>query len=890
MGFRINNNLAALLARNNLNSHEKGITRSIERLSSGLKINRGSDDPSRLSISEKLSAQITGLNSAITGSQQSISILQTADGALSESNSILLRMRELSVQSQSASLTSDDRLELQKEIDELVSELDTIASSTQFNNRNILDGSASSRVSTSDASLKAYQTGKASSGKYSIQVNMSTVGQGEVQKSAIQTLKSNGQVAISTSTLGELTSMFDASGNEILANPLTLTLRANGKSSSISVSKDLTLDQFSAKAEAVITDSAANNGLDLAGSTFAFDRTSGQIIYESGLSGVAGELSLSSNQDFITGLGFSVTASSIDSAHKITATEKGVSSPNSVSANTNTNRAIGVLPGLELEFDPTKEARLDGNISGLETIQVHSSVSDIVFTFHDTNATDNKQVDSSLTNSVRITLTAGRSYSTSSISDMINAAILVSNDTNHALTAGHSATSEFQNPAITASFAGYNLVLTANTTGTSSRISISANSPAQSILGISSGAFVGSGGTAAILTGSTDISSGATFTGTSVVRIRVADGDFNTNQQDGAGNTVGNGSTSTDITFNQGSAVTSTSIVSSFNSYFTSNNVKVTASVNSSGNLLLTSSETGTDSKVSIFAVGGASLSAIGLSSGNSNTGSGGNSATVTGSTAESAQTVGFQLTRSLRFNLTDQNGASTGTIHFGTAGINASANESFTISKTEITSIMNATTISSMDADFKFDPGNRLEFFSNSSGEGSRIVLSTANGTDSTRGLSTFGIDFNSAASGSGKTKFDLQVSDQRIGTPVGPNGQTIRFDINSVSSNALGLNGIDISSTRSATRSMGKIDDAISRVTSERSRVGAVENRLNRSINVLTNTATNLEAARSVIRDADVAQETIDFTKSQLLLQSATAQLIQANGLGSTALSLLE
>ena len=84
MGFRINNNLAALLARNNLITHEKGITRSIERLSSGLKINSGSDDPSRLSISEKLSAQITGLNSAITGSQQSISILQTADGALSE--------------------------------------------------------------------------------------------------------------------------------------------------------------------------------------------------------------------------------------------------------------------------------------------------------------------------------------------------------------------------------------------------------------------------------------------------------------------------------------------------------------------------------------------------------------------------------------------------------------------------------------------------------------------------------------------------------------------------------------------------------------------------------------------------------------------------------------
>ena len=890
MGFRINNNLAALLARNNLTTHEKGITRSIERLSSGLKINRGSDDPSRLSISEKLSAQITGLNSAITGSQQSISILQTADGALSESNSVLLRMRELAVQSQSASLTTDDRLELQKEVDELVSELDTIASTTKFNDRNILDGSASSRVSTSNSTLRAYQTGKVSPGNYSIDVRLSSVGQGETQKSAIQTLKSSGQVANLNTTLGELTGMFDASGNDILANPQTLYLRADGHSTSITVSNNLSLQQFAANTETAITNSVENSGLGLTGSSFAYDSTTGQLIYESKSAGVSGELTFSGTQDLISALGFSVTSQSIDSSHKITATETGVIEANSYSAHTNINRAIGVLPGLELEFDPTKEARLDGSVAGIETIRIHSSVSDVVFTIHDTNASDNKQADSSITNSVRITLTAGRSYSTSSISEMINTAISVSNDTNHALTTGHSVAPVFQNPAITASFSGYDLSLTSSATGSSSKISIAANSSAQSLLGLSSGAFVGSGGTAAVLTGTTDISSGATFAGASVVRIRVGDGDFNTNQQDSLGNIVDNGSTGTDITFNQGSTITATSIVNSFNTYFTANNVKVSASLNSSGNLLLTSTETGTDSKVSIFAVGGSSISAIGLSSGNSDTGSGGNAAVITGTTTDSAKTVGFQLTRSLRFNLTDGNGVSTGTIHFGTSGINAAQNESFTISKTEITSIMNSTSVGSTDVDYTFDPGNRLDFFSRSSGEGSRVVLSTADATNASRGLSTFGLDFNSAASGSGKTNFSLQVSDQRIGTPVGSNGETIRFDINNVSSKALGLDGIDIASMRSATRSMGKIDEAIDRVVSERSRVGAVENRLYRNINVLTNTATNLEAARSVIRDADVAQETIDFTKSQLLLQSATAQLIQANGLGGNAMSLLE
>ena len=199
--------------------------------------------------------------------------------------------------------------------------------------------------------------------------------------------------------------------------------------------------------------------------------------------------------------------------------------------------------------------------------------------------------------------------------------------------------------------------------------------------------------------------------------------------------------------------------------------------------------------------MGGSSISAIGLSSGNSDTGSGGNAAVITGNTTDSAKTVGFQLTRSLRFNLTDGNGVSTGTIHFGTSGINAAQNESFTISKTEITSIMNSTSVGSTDVDYTFDPGNRLDFFSRSSGEGSKVVLSTADATNATRGLSTFGLDFNSAASGSGKTNFSLQVSDQRIGTPVGSNGETIRFDINNVSSKALGLDGIDIASMRSAT-----------------------------------------------------------------------------------------
>ena len=135
MGFRINNNIAALVAQGNLNKTQGGIATSIERLSSGLRINRGADDAAGLTISEKLRGQIRGLNRAVANAQDGISLIQTAEGALNEDASILNRLRELAIQSQSDSLTSTDRLEIQKEVDQLVDEIDRISSTTEFNTK-----------------------------------------------------------------------------------------------------------------------------------------------------------------------------------------------------------------------------------------------------------------------------------------------------------------------------------------------------------------------------------------------------------------------------------------------------------------------------------------------------------------------------------------------------------------------------------------------------------------------------------------------------------------------------------------------------------------------------------------------------------------------------------
>ena len=140
MGFRINNNISALVAQGNLLSNQNSLTTSIERLSSGLRINRGADDAAGLTISEKLRGQIKGLNRAILNAQDGISLIQTAEGALNEDASILNRIRELTIQSSNDTLTTNDRLEIQREVDQLVDEMDRIANSTEFNTKKLLDG------------------------------------------------------------------------------------------------------------------------------------------------------------------------------------------------------------------------------------------------------------------------------------------------------------------------------------------------------------------------------------------------------------------------------------------------------------------------------------------------------------------------------------------------------------------------------------------------------------------------------------------------------------------------------------------------------------------------------------------------------------------------------
>jgi flagellin len=136
----INHNIAAMNTHRQLNSNTTNTNKAIEKLSSGLRINRAGDDAAGLAISEKMRGQIRGLDMATKNAQDGISLIQTAEGALNETHSILQRVRELAVQSANDTNTDDDRAELQKEVAELTKEVTRISTDTEFNTKKLLDG------------------------------------------------------------------------------------------------------------------------------------------------------------------------------------------------------------------------------------------------------------------------------------------------------------------------------------------------------------------------------------------------------------------------------------------------------------------------------------------------------------------------------------------------------------------------------------------------------------------------------------------------------------------------------------------------------------------------------------------------------------------------------
>jgi flagellin len=224
MGMQINTNVSALNTYRNLTATQNSLSKSLEKLSSGLRINRASDDAAGLTIAEGLKSQIGGLQVASRNAQDGISVVQVAEGALGEAQSILQRLRDLAVQAGNDSNSTDARTAIKTEATSLVSELTRIGDSVNFNGKKLLDGSASDMK---------FQIGADGNAQSQISVDLSSA-----NLKGIATTLGTGSGATATKYSG-MTDPADAAGNT-----LSFTSAVSGSSTTVDVAVGASVDSY----------------------------------------------------------------------------------------------------------------------------------------------------------------------------------------------------------------------------------------------------------------------------------------------------------------------------------------------------------------------------------------------------------------------------------------------------------------------------------------------------------------------------------------------------------------------------------------------------------------------------------------------------------------------
>ncbi|MBU1109289.1 MAG: hypothetical protein KKB51_21600 [Candidatus Riflebacteria bacterium] len=759
MSLRINQNVVALSTYGNLTQTSNRLEKSIEKLSSGLRINRAADDAAGLAISEKMRRQIRGLNRAVLNAQDGVSMLQTAEGALNETHSILHRMRELAIQSSNDTLTSGDRLEIQKEVGQLRDDLDRISRNTEFNTKKLLDGSQTALVSSSSSYSNGIVTGNAQSsgGDYEVNLDLLKAGISQMQRSQIFVVKDAvGTLATGSTELQSIAQFYNANGVFVLETPLSVTMSGNSNSSSVVMDAQMTLDDLASAFQNAINSS---NGLGIKNSRVATINTAqtnvaglgGYIEIISGNVGELGELSLSGDQSVIDALGLNISRESANSRVELTVRDNF---GNVKSVKTETERGVGLLSGIDVIF-ASQPAQIAGT-SGLEAGLLIS-------------AGGGESFDLSIGgDTVTVTVTSGF-WTMEGLARSINQQIRTATETVAPDLKGLSAVVvegeirlNYEKPA-TAS----------QTLATSIVIANAAQSTIGLVNGIYSGFVDGVKRTSAVEWGFSRFVASSKYgiTGGDSVIISISDG-------------------------------VSTVLP-----------VEIT--------LMVT--------------LGTAAVDLV------------------------AADMVSFKF-------------------------FQASANQT----------LVSAGVAARID-----QHGGAMAFTSlrvgdyHNDGGPTYSSLVSLNMVDSTQAVfmqSRFGVKEGTAV-GVGDANYRMHVVDSAPQFHIGADqGQAMRIGIADMGSKALGVDNIDLTTVGSSQKALGKINKAIDMVSSERAKLGAFQNRLEYAINNLRNTGSNLTAAESRIRDADIANEMIEFTRNQIVSQSGTAMLAQANLIPQGVLQLLQ
>ncbi len=430
----INHNLTSLSALNITSATDAMLQKSIQPLASGLRVKTAADDASGLAISERMRSQIQGYDMAVNNAQDGLSMLRTAEGALGDTNDLLHRMRELSVQGANDTLTLQDRVHIQEELDGIKEAINHVARYTNFNKKKLLDGTSGALWSASDEGLKVRVRGGLVSfndmneaenheGNYKITVRAEP-GKAQVQETSImdaaemktavtQVFDEDGDLEEETKqtvqrmkTLAEIGQFYTSEGAFIVEEPQNITLiQGDGKTAGVMLYSYDTLQDTSDKindaianglGQAKYTDNADNFSTlsfgasrpvyDDDGNITGYDMTA-SIIVRSAVQGRDGEIYFAGNDDIVSALGLSETQRGYDGIFDVSISDAHTEEELITGMKITGNELRGIIhPNVDVEFSGMAgiAAHWDGenyvlNASGDYSATVHLTDNGIIF-------------------------------------------------------------------------------------------------------------------------------------------------------------------------------------------------------------------------------------------------------------------------------------------------------------------------------------------------------------------------------------------------------------------------------------------------------------------------------------------------------------------------------
>ncbi len=922
MSMVVMHNIPALSAYNTVNRTSSSLQKSIQKLSTGLRINSAADDAAGLAISEKMRAQIKGMDRAVANAQDGISMIQTAEGALNETHSILQRMRELSVQSANDTLTQQDRGYIQLEIDQLREEITRIGNTTQFNKKKLLNGDAAVLWSSDNLNTKAIVNGglrqidqfgqkRAAEGNYKISIKAEP-GQSEVQKSDIFKIKHKDVVY--NKSLDTLNGVKDVSVNNVPAGAYTVENAKVGTNSAVALSGHYNVkDMKLSTASITVAQAVAGTGAGTAKVTVAGQEIEVALANNDATAAVATKIAAALNSDSaqekFAKAGFTLTAKVNASKVEIEMTRTdGEDAPvfgditwaagtATFAAASEATVAAGAEPhsNTVISADQFETKMVEGKVQTATDLKKNGSV-----LFEVTNVDKNN--DAITVRATVTTMGLDGTTETKTVNDIVLKGGADAKELGENLGLGEAKgfTLGLKKGASGVFSKGskfvYNVSLGADSTGakpdTSIKIAGTQNRNWGDNWGDKSGGVTRAPMSYGLLTD----------------KVKGKDLQFKNYYLNEKTGEVMEGTVNLSLT-NQfkkaGAADTATEmkagVIASFNAAYVgevaTSDVKLRDLEkfwNTEGVFMLKDPKTititqGDGKQTSVTLYGYDTLSDVakklndaiakGLGQGKyvdeaskfvtyvstpSN-----NSESVKGTFLIRSVVPGASGTISLA--------GDEGVINAFSLNVIQEAKES-----TYTVSVKNAHDGSVVASDVKIS-GNKLIGVVNPNVD---VEF------DAMAGVSAKWDEVRKAFVYEATKLYDtvLHLADNTTVFQIGANeGEDMGVNIGDMRAHALGLNAVLVTDRESAARSITIIDNAIDKVSTQRAKLGAYQNRLEHTINNLNTATENITSAESRIRDTDMAKEMMNFTKLQIMLQAGTSMLAQANQLPQSVLTLI-